>query len=361
MQIQRRYFTEPWDPRRFRVALTADFFRDDGQLVQPDVGLLVLAETPWIEAAAFPKHDKLIQPEQIGTAQGVVVRGAKVTTESLRDAAHLLAIARFGVGYDNVDVAACTNADVVLFIAAGAVDRPVAEATLTWMLALSHKLKIKDRLVREGKWPESRYHIGWEIRDRTLGIVGLGRIGRAVAEIIRPLGMKQLLACDPWIAPDVAQKAGVKLVSLDELLRESDFVSLHCPLTEETRNLIGKRELSLMKPEAFLINVARGGVVDEDALYDALKADRIAGAAIDVFVGEPLKEPSRFGEFDNVLLAPHAIAVTREHGRDIGRMACRGMVDLSRGKTPAGVINQEVMERPGFQAKWKRLREGLKA
>jgi phosphoglycerate dehydrogenase-like enzyme len=361
MQIQRRYFTEPWDPRRFRVALTADFFRDDGQLVQPDVGLPILADTPWIDAAAFPNHDKLLQPEQIGTAQGVIVRGPKVTADSLRTTENLLAIARFGVGYDSVDVAACTNADVVLFIAAGAVDRPVAEATLTWMLALSHKLKIKDRLVREGKWPESRHQVGWEIRDRTPGIIGLGRIGRAVAEIIRPLGMNQPLAFDPWIEPDVAAKSGVKLVSLDELLRESDFVSLHCPLTDQTRNLIGKRELSLMKPEAFLINVARGGVVDEDALYDALKAGRIAGAALDVFVGEPLKEPSRFGEFDNVLLAPHAIAVTREHGRDIGRMACQGMVDLSKGKTPAGVINREVLDRTGFQAKWKRLREHLGA
>jgi phosphoglycerate dehydrogenase-like enzyme len=323
------------------------------------VGLSVIGEAPYIDVAAFPDNEKILQAQQIGTAQGVIVRSPRVTAASVENAGNLLAIARFGVGYDSVDVGACTNADVAVFITPGAVDRPVAEATLCWMLALSHKLRIKDRLVREGRWRESRYHIGWEIRDRTLGIVGLGRIGRAVAAIVAGLGMKQTLAFDPWIKADIAEKAGVKLVPLDELLRESDFVSLHVPLTDEARNLIGQRELSLMKPEAFLLNLARGGVVDEDALYEALKQGRIAGAALDVFVGEPLSEPSRFGEFDNVLLAPHAIAVTREHGRDIGRMAFQGMVELTRGNVPAGIVNRDVLDRAGFKTKWKRLREQL--
>ena len=167
--------------------------------------------------------------------------------------------------------------------------------------------------------------------------------------------MNQPLAFDPWIDPRIAEELGVRLVTLDELLRESDFVSLHCPLNEHTRHLIGARELALMKPEAYLINIARGGVVDEDALYDALQRGAIAGAALDCFAGEPLTGPSRFGEFDNVLLAPHAIAVTREHGRDIGRMACQGMIDLSKGALPPGTLNPEVAANPDFQAKWKRL------
>jgi phosphoglycerate dehydrogenase-like enzyme len=359
MHAERRYFTENWDPRRFRVALTADFYREDGQLAQPEVGLEILAEAAYIEVAAFPRHESLLTAEQIGSAQGVIVRGPRVTAESLESSENLLAIARFGVGYDSVDVGACTNAEVLLFITPGAVDRPVAEATLTWMLALCHQVKIKDRLVREGQWQLSKSFVGWEIRDRTLGIVGLGRIGRAVVDIMRGLGLAQILAFDPLIDPAVAAGLGVKLVPLDELLASSDFVSLHCPLNQHTRNLIGRRELLLMKQEAFLINVARGGVVDEDALYETLKAGRIAGAAIDVFVGEPLKEPSRFGEFENVLLAPHSIAVTREHGRDIGRMACRGMMELCAGRKPAGVINPDVLDRPGFQSKWERLTKAL--
>jgi phosphoglycerate dehydrogenase-like enzyme len=355
----RRYFSEPWDPTRFRVALTGDYYRDDGQLVQPDVGLSLFDHTPYIDFAAFPAHDKLLRPEQIGSAQGVIVRSPKVTAESLAGADNLLAIGRFGVGFDSVDVPACTAADVLAFITPGGVDRPVAEATLTWMLALSHQLKIKDRLVREGQWKMSRNYIGWEIRGRTLGIVGLGRIGRAVIEILRSLDMKPPIAYDPWIDPAAAAAMGVRLVSLPELLREADFVSLHCPLTPETRNLIGAAELAMMKPEAFLLNLARGGIVNEDALYDAIKAGRIAGAALDCFEGEPLTEPSRFGEFDNVLLAPHSIAVTREHGRDNGRIACQSMIDLSRRKVPVGILNRAVLDRPGFQAKWKRLTENL--
>ncbi len=359
MHTERRYFTDEWDPRRFRVALTADFFREDGELAQPEVGLEILAGAPYVEVAAFPTHESPVQAEQIGTAQGVIVRGPRVTTETLKNSSNLLAIARFGVGYDSVDVAACTNSDVLLFITPGAVDRPVAEATLAWMLALSHQVKIKDRLVREGSWSLSKGYVGWEIRDRTLGIIGLGRIGKGVARIMQGLGLAQILAYDPYVDSAVAEGLGVKLVPLDTLLTESDFVSLHCPLNDTTRNLIGARELSLMKREAFLINVARGGVVNEDALYEALKAGQIAGAGIDVFVGEPLAEPSRFGEFENVLLAPHAIAVTREHGRDIGRMACRGMVELCAGRKPAGMINPEVMDRRSFQTKWERLISSL--
>jgi D-3-phosphoglycerate dehydrogenase len=132
-------------------------------------------------------------------------------------------------------------------------------------------------------------------------------------------------------------------------------VSIHCPLTEKTRGLVGRREIESMKPSAYLINTARGGIVDEDALYDALKTNRIAGAALDCFAAEPLTAPSRFGEFDNVLLAPHSIAWTNEMFRDIGRTACQGMVDLSLKRTPRGIVNPDVLKRPGFQRKWARI------
>src|SRR6185295_6640138 len=134
-------------------------------------------------------------------------------------------------------------------------------------------------------------------------------------------------------------------------LKQSDFVSIHCPLTEKTRGLIGAPELALMRPDAYLLNTARGGIVDEDALYDALKQKRIAGAALDCFAQEPVTSPHRFGELENVLLAPHSIAWTNEMFRDIGRAACQVMVDLSLGAKPRGVLNPEVLERPAFQAK----------
>jgi phosphoglycerate dehydrogenase-like enzyme len=144
----------------------------------------------------------------------------------------------------------------------------------------------------------------------------------------------------------------VNLVGLDELLGRSDFVSIHCPLNEMTRNLIGASQLALMKSEAFLINTARGGIVDEQALYRALKERRIAGAGMDVFAEEPLLRPHPLAEFDNVLLAPHCIAWTNELFGDIGKTVCQGLVDLARGKEPAGMVNPEVLQRPGFKRKW---------
>jgi phosphoglycerate dehydrogenase-like enzyme len=211
--------------------------------------------------------------------------------------------------------------------------------------------------VRTGQWDERSKHMGRELRDRTLGVIGLGGIARKTIELLRGFGMKPPVAFDPFTTDEIAAKAGARLVSLEELLRQADFVSIHCPLTEKTRGLIGARELALMKPDAYLLNTARGGIVDEDALYDALKNRRIAGAALDCFAQEPVTTPSRFADFDNVLLAPHSIAWTDELFRDIGRAACQGMVDLSLGVKPRTVVNPEVFDRPGFQTKWKRLRK----
>jgi phosphoglycerate dehydrogenase-like enzyme len=209
--------------------------------------------------------------------------------------------------------------------------------------------------VCEGKWNERSGYMGRELRDRALGVVGLGGIARKLLELLANWGMNQPVAFDPFVDPVAAANLGVRLVELEELMRTSDFVSIHCPLTEKTRGLIGHHQLSLMKPDAYLINTARGGIVDEDALYEALQQGRIAGAALDCFAAEPLVGPSRFGKFENVLLAPHSVAWTNEMFRDIGRTACLGMVDLSLKRTPRGIVNPEVLERPGFQRKWARI------
>jgi len=154
------------------------------------------------------------------------------------------------------------------------------------MIGLTHHMKAKDLLVCEGKWDERSGYMGRELRDRTLGVVGLGGIARKLLELLANWGMNRPLAFDPFIDPVAAANLGVRLVELDELMRTSDFVSIHCPLTEKTRGLIGRRQLGLMKPEAYLINTARGGIVDEDALYEALEQGRIAGAALDCFATE---------------------------------------------------------------------------
>lgn len=342
-------------PAAFRVALTADFLDAHGQTKYRDIGLDLFESTATIEVGYLREQHAEIPPEQLAGVNGAIVLAPRVTARTLSDSADLLAIGRFGVGFDSVDVAACTDADVVLFITTGAVDRPVAEATVGWMLALTHHLRMKDLLVREARWDARSQYMGCELRGRTLGVVGFGGIGQSLVKLLAGFGMNQPLVFDPFVSAEVVKQCDVKPVSLDELLAESDFVSLHCPLNEQTRNLISSRELALMKPNAYLINTARGSIVDEDALYDVLAGRRIAGAALDCFAGEPLTKPPRLADLDNVLLAPHCIAWTDELFRDIGRAACQGMIDLSEGRRPRGVVNPTVFARPTFQAKWARL------
>jgi phosphoglycerate dehydrogenase-like enzyme len=335
--------------------LTHDFL-SDGKLVYRDIGLSVLEEAPEVSHRFLETHHPIVKPEQLDGLDAIISLTPRYTRDSLAGVEGLTAIIRFGVGYDSVDVQACTDANVLLCITAGAVNHSVAEATLAWMLALSHRVLIKDRILREGQWATRSRHMGCELRDRTLGVVGMGGIGAKLIEMTRHLGMRPPIAFDPFTSEKRAAELGVRLVPLDEVMRTADFVSIHCPLNDQTRGLIGRRELALMREDAFLINTARGGVVDEAALIEVLKNRRIAGAGIDVFETEPVGSGHPLSLLDNVILAPHSISWTDELFRDIGRMACRSAVELSRGKIPTGVINKEVLERRGFQDKIHRLK-----
>lgn len=340
----------------FHVAFTGDFFDANGAFRYRDLGAELISSQPGMTVGRFAELPDEIRPVQFAGMQGAVVLSPRVTAASLRDSHDLLAIGRFGVGYDSVDVPACTNADVVLFITAGAVDYSVAEATVAWMLALVHQVRHRDELVRQNRWTDRGRSLGSELRGRTAGLVGFGGIGRAVARLLAGFGMQRPLVFDPYVSNDEVRAMGAEPVELNRLMAESDFVSLHCPLTDATRNLIGRAQLALMKPDAWFVNTARGGIVDEEALYRVLAERRIAGAAIDCFVGEPLTAPPKLAELDNVLLAPHCIAWSDELFREIGHMACRGMIDLAHGRRPHGVVNREVLEKPSFQDKWRRLR-----
>lgn len=340
---------------KFVITLTADFFDSSGDSKYQDIGLSELKGHPTISQQLISEHRSIIGADQIEGANGVIVMTPQVTAETVSQSKDLLAIGRFGVGYDTVDIEACTAADVLVYITTGAVDHSVAEATIGWMIALGHHARTKDLLVRSGRWDDRAHYMGTELRDHTLGIIGLGGIARSVLELASPFGMNRALVFDPYVTAEQCAAVGAEKVDLNTVMGKADFISVHCPLTEQTEGLIGERELALMKPTAFLINTARGGIVDEDALFAALTERRIGGAAIDCFSGEPICETHRFNQLENVLLAPHSIAWTHELFRDIGRLAFRGMIDLSQGKVPNGIVNPAVLDRPGFKAKWARL------
>ncbi len=339
----------------FKVALTADFYDDSGQSRFEDLGLSILTDADHIQVTRFDQHQPVIAPDQLQGVHGVIVLTPQVTAESLESCPDLLAISRFGVGFDTVDVDACTDRDVLVTITAGAVDRSMAEATIGWMIALTHQMLVKDRLVRTGEWDRRTAYNGCELRDRTLGIIGLGGIGRELISMLAGFGMKPPVAFDPFVPDSVFRELGVEPLDLPQLMQTADFVSVHCPLNDSTRGLLGVTELSLMKPNAWLLNTARGGIVDEDALYDALAEQRIAGAALDCFEGEPITTPSRFADLDNVILAPHSIAWTTEFFRDIGQTACQSLADLSLGRRPHGLLNPQLLERDSFRDKWQRI------
>ncbi|HVK13090.1 MAG TPA: NAD(P)-dependent oxidoreductase, partial [Gemmataceae bacterium] len=294
----------------FLVGVTRDFLRPDGSPGFGDIGLSLL-ERGRVTWEYLPAAAGEVPPEAARDYDGLLLLGPRVTAATLAGAGRLKVVARFGVGYDNVDVPACTAAGVLLTIAPNGVRRPVAAAAMAFVLALSHKLLVKDRLTRAGRWAEKLNHNGQGLTGRTLGVIGFGNIGRELAGLARPFDLR-VIASDPWADPEAAAAAGVRLVPLDELLRESDYVVVCCALTAETRHLLDAGRIALMKPTAHLVNVARGPIVDQAALTAALRANRIAGAGLDVFDPEPVAPDDPLLALENVILTPHAICWTDE-------------------------------------------------
>lgn len=334
----------------FRVGVTRDFLNPQGQIAFGDIGLSRLDEADHIAWEFLQDDVAELTPAQVADYDALLVLAPRVSARSLEGSGRLAVVARFGVGYDSVDVDACTRNGVALTITPDGVRRPVAVAALTLVLALSHKLLIKDRLTRAGRWAEKLNFMGQGVTGRTLGVVGLGNIGREIFRLGAPLGMKHL-AADPYAGPEQAAAAGAELVGLDELMRRADYVVVCCALTEATRKFINAERLALMKPTAYLINVARGPIVDQQALTEALQSNRIAGAGLDVFEQEPIDPRDPLLALENVIVAPHAICWTDECFQGNGRSAVQSILDVADGKEPAHVVNREVLALPAFRDK----------
>ena len=247
----------------------------------------------------------------LADADGLVVRSAtRVTREMLDQGPQLKVVGRAGVGVDNIDLAAATERSIAVLNSPAGNTVAAAELTMALILSVVRRVAEADRTMRAGEWARSRLR-GVQLRERTLGLVGAGRIGSEVANRCRAFGMK-VLAYDPYLTSERADDLGLALTSLDEVLTHGDIISLHVPLTEETRHLIDAAALARMKPGTFVVNVSRGGVIDEDALAQALTDGHLAGAALDVFESEPLPPESPLLKLANVVLTPHLGASTVE-------------------------------------------------
>ncbi len=328
---------------RYRVALSADFQKSDGSSAFPSFDLSPLDADPHIEWAYVPLVDGRIPAEDMAGFDALILLAGRFDADSLPGDGRLSLVARFGVGYDNVDVAACSASDVAVVITPSGVRRPVAVAILTFILALSGRLLIKDRLTRSGPdgWAQRGAHMGQGLVGLTLGSIGIGNIGAEMFKLAAPLGMN-FIGHDPYTDPAVAGDIDVELVPIDQVFRNADFVCINCPLTDETEGLVDADKIALMKPTAFLINTARGPIVDQAALTDALAAKRIAGAGLDVFANEPSSADDPLFSLDNVIVSPHAICWTDQCFAGIGAADIQAAKAVLAGDIPEGIVNRDI-------------------
>jgi len=304
-------------------------------------------EAPLVEVGAVLRpsraqgEDGLIV--NLREADVVLVSGAPITRRVMENLPRCRGVVRYGVGVDNVDVAAATDLGIVVAHVLDFCTEEVANHALLFLLAWAKKLLPLDRRLRDGRWggfPAAEFPA---IYGQTLGIVGLGQIGRSLAGKAQALGM-EVIAYDPYVK-EGGEPLPARLVALEDLLRQSDYVSLNLPLTQETFHLIGERELALMKLTSVLINTARGGVVDEAALVAALRQRRIAAAGLDVFEVEPLPASSPLLELDNVILTPHTAGISEMSARKVRTEVGKAAADLLAGRWPRYVANRGVKPR----------------
>lgn len=263
-----------------------------------------------------------------------------------KEAANLKLISRWGVGYDAIDVPAATKQGIVIAYTPGLLNDAVADYAMALLFAVARRVHEGHTSMREGKWTSLW---GQDVSGKTLGIIGCGRIGQAVAKRASGFNMR-LLGADTQPNDD-AKKLGIEFVPLDQLLAESDYVSLHCALTPETRGLIGEAQLRRMKPTAYLINTSRGPVIDEAVLLRALNEQWIAGAAIDAFVVEPLQADHPLRSAPNLLLTPHQASFGTDTGARVSEAAARAIVEMQAGRKPQWIVNPEVFHSPNLRVK----------
>ena len=265
---------------------------------------------------------------------GIIIGIDELSAEIIEGADALKVISKYGIGLDNIDINTATNKKIIVTSTPTANVDAVADLAFGLILSLARRIPEADKKTKSGKWEKI---IGKSVWEKTLGVIGLGKIGRQVVKRAKGFEMN-ILAFDIVEDKKFVQKYGIKYVNLEKLLRKSDYISIHIPLSDATRGMISYEELEKMKKDAFLINASRGGIVDEEALYDALRNNKLRGAALDVYNNEPLRE-SPLKELDNVIMTPHIGAYTEEAIENMSIQAAQNLIDVLEGKKPQNRVN----------------------
>lgn len=334
---------------RFRVGLTRDLLDARGEPAFGRDALRILDAAPHLEWEYLPDAAREITADHAARYDALYVNTPRVPADAVgRDDRRLRVVARHGVGFDSVDVEAMTRAGVVVTNTPSSMPRPVATVALTFVLALAGRLMLKDRLTRTGRWHERMNHMGSGLTGRTLGVVGAGRIGKELLRMARVFDVR-LLASDPNVDAIELGYLGARKVDLDTLCAESDYVVVCCALDATTRHLLGEAQFAKMKRSAYFVNVARGPIVDETALIDALQKGRIAGAALDVFEAEPVALDNPLLAMDNVIVTPHSLCWTDECFHHMATTGLASIADALAGRRPQFIVNPGVLAHPAVR------------
>jgi phosphoglycerate dehydrogenase-like enzyme len=336
----------------FRVAVSSDFIKPDGAPAFPMFDMSPLDEMANVAWKYLENRDGPVSAEELAGHDALILLGQKFDGSSVPADGRLAHVARFGVGYDTVDVPACDSNAIALSITPDGVRRPVAVSIIALMLAVTGKLLIKDRLTRQGPdgFAQKINHMGVGLVGKTLGSVGIGNIGAEMFRMAAPFDMN-FIAHDPYADTAVAKALGVRLVDMDTLVREADVLAVNCPLSDETHHIMNAERIAAMKPSAFLINTSRGPTVDQKALTKALQENAIAGAGLDVFDPEPPAADDPILKLDNVVLNPHGLCWTDQCFAGIGAADITAVFAVMTGEAPRGLVNRGILENADWQAK----------
>lgn len=331
----------------FRVGLSSDLDNGAGGFSWGEIAIDSLSPLKW---EFLKPTDKNFTPESVAGFHAVAFAGPGVNADSFGSPGDSpLVISRFGVGYDNIDLTACTKAGVALTITPDGSKKPVATAALTLVLSTLHRLHSKMILAEKNQW-DRRMSLGQGLNGKTVATIGLGNIGTEFFRLIAPFDCKRI-SYDPWKTQEEASKNDVTLMGLEELLTVADVVVVLATLTPETHHLLNAQRLSLMKNSAVLINISRGPIVEEKALIEVLQKGKIAGAGLDVFESEPPVANNPLLTLENVIATPHNIGWTDELALGMGTSAFKAITTISKGKVPEFVVNKDVLETAQFKKK----------